>query len=90
MSVSLAGGVRHPKIYAYVIDAFQSTPNGLGGRPGAGLIKVGYTDRDVDVRIKEQLNTVKMRPAPRMTCFSREAAITDDGRHSWTTTCTER
>lgn len=78
MSVSLAGGVRHPKIYAYTIDAYKHT-KWEGDRPGAGLIKVGYTDRDVDVRIKEQLNAVKMPATTPYDLLLAEAAMTDDG-----------
>jgi hypothetical protein len=42
MTVSLAGGVRHPKIYAYTIDQFAETA-WVGKRKGTGLIKVGET-----------------------------------------------
>ena len=34
MTVSLVGGVRHPKIYVYTIDQFASTP-WKGKRKGA-------------------------------------------------------
>ena len=57
MSISLAGGVRHPKIYAYTIDQYALTP-WEGGRVGAGLLKVGETQRDVLIRIKEQLAAI--------------------------------
>ncbi len=79
MSVTLAGGVKHPKIYAYTIDQFSATP-WVGKRAGAGLIKVGDTQRDVRVRIREQLAGVKMPVETPYDLLLVEAAITDDGR----------
>jgi hypothetical protein len=79
MTVSLAGGVRHPKIYAYSIDQYSETA-WVGERKGKGLIKVGETQRDVDVRIREQLNAVKMPVSTPYTLLLAESAITDDGR----------
>lgn len=38
----------HPTVYAYEL---------LGVASHRGYIKVGYTERDVDTRIKEQLHT---------------------------------
>ena len=78
MSVSLSGGVRHPKIYAYTLEAYKHT-TWEGARSGSGLIKVGYTDRGVDVRIKEQLNSVKMPTTTPYDLLLTEAAMTDDG-----------
>lgn len=79
MTVSLADGVRHPKVYAYTIDQFASTP-WKGKRDGAGLFKVGYSERDVRVRIREQLAAVKMPIETQPEQLLVEAAITDDGR----------
>jgi hypothetical protein len=79
MTVSLAGGVKHPKIYAYTIARF-STTKWEGKRPGAGLIKVGQTQRDVCVRIREQLEQIKLPVATKPDILLVEAAITDDGR----------
>ena len=79
MTVSLAGGVKHPKIYAYTIDRFAKT-RWEGKRPGAGLIKVGQTQRDVRVRIREQLEQIKLPVATEPDILLVEAAITDDGR----------
>jgi len=79
MTVSLVGGVRHPKVYAYTTDAYKDTP-WRGDRQGKGLIKVGYTDRDIHVRIKEQLHAVKMPTTTPYTILLAEAAITDDGQ----------
>ena len=79
MTVSLVGGVRHPKIYAYTIDQFASTP-WKGKREGAGLVKVGDTQRDVKVRIREQLAAIKMPVETVPDILLVEAAITEDGR----------
>lgn len=79
MTVSLAGGVRHPKIYAYTIEQFAETA-WVGDRKGKGLIKVGETQRIVDARIREQLNAVKMPVSTPYTLLLAESAITDDGR----------
>ncbi len=79
MTVSLVGGVKHPKIYAYTIDRFAKT-NWEGKRQGAGLIKVGQTQRDVRVRIREQLEQIKLPVATEPEILLVEAAITNDGR----------
>lgn len=79
MAISLAGGVRHPKIYVYQIDQFKESP-WTGGRPGKGLLKIGYTDRDVTVRIKEQLQGVKMPVDTPYDLLLAEPAITMDGQ----------
>ena len=79
MTVSLAGGVRHPKIYAYTIDQYADTA-WVGVRKGKGLIKIGETQRGVEVRIREQLNAVKMPVSTPYSLLLTESAITDDGR----------
>jgi len=79
VTVSLAGGVKHPKIYAYTIEQFAST-SWKGGRKGKGLIKVGETQRDVRVRIREQLAAIKMPVETVPDVLLVEAAITDDDR----------
>ncbi len=78
MTVSLAGGVRHPKIYAYTVPQYEHVPWD-GDRRGEGLIKVGVTDRDVAKRIHEQVAAVKMPLETPYTLFLAEAAITDAG-----------
>jgi hypothetical protein len=79
MSISLVGGVRHPKIYAYTINQYRNSP-WVGGREGSGLIKVGETQRDVLVRIREQLANITM-PVPTVPdILVVAAAITADGR----------
>lgn len=79
MAVSLAGGVRHPKIYAFMIDAYAETA-WVGARQGKGLIKVGETQRNVHLRIKEILESVKMPIATPYNLLLTESAITDNGK----------
>lgn len=78
MAIRVGDSVRHPKIYAYTIDAFSASP-WQGPRQGAGLIKIGDSDRDVKLRIREQLNSVKMPESTRYELFLVESAITDQG-----------
>jgi hypothetical protein len=77
--LSLAGGVRHPKIYAYKVEQFADT-SWVGKRKGSGLIKVGDTQRDVEVRIREQLQAIKMPVDTVPDILLVEAAVTEDGR----------
>jgi hypothetical protein len=79
VAVSLAGGVRHPKIYAYQLDKFKDE-KWTGNRPGKGLIKVGYTDRDVSARIREQLHGVKMPIDTPYELLLSQPAITNSGQ----------
>ncbi len=79
MSISLAGGVKHPKIYAYTIDQYKNTP-WVGGRAGKGLVKIGETQRDVRVRIREQLAAITMPVETVPDILLVEAALTDDDR----------
>ena len=51
----------------------------MGSRKGKGLIKIGDTQRDVDRRIREQLDGVKMPISTTYKLFLAESAITDDG-----------
>ena len=78
MTASLAGGVRHPKVYAYTFGEFANAP-WTGARNGEGLVKVGDTSRDVSVRIREQLNAVKLPVATPYKLLLAESAITDSG-----------
>ncbi len=77
MSV-LADGVRHPKIYAYTLDRYADML-WEGPRTGSGLLKVGYTEKDAEVRIREQLYQVKMPTSVQYDVLLVERAITDDG-----------
>ncbi|MCZ2813829.1 GIY-YIG nuclease family protein [Modestobacter sp. VKM Ac-2979] len=79
MTAALTGGVRHPKIYAYTTDAYENEA-WIGPREGKGLLKVGYTDLDVDQRIYKQLHGVKMPTPTAYEVQVVEAAIADDGR----------
>jgi hypothetical protein len=56
-----------PTIYAYEL---------VGVPDHEGLIKIGYTDRDVDTRIKEQLGTSKVK---HKILFKESAMYTDGG-----------
>ena len=78
MTASLAGGVRHPKIYAYRLARYDETP-WTGARRGKGLVKVGFTDRDAHVRIREQLDGVRMPVATDYELVLVAAAITNEG-----------
>jgi len=78
MTVTLAGSVKHPKIYAYTTDQYRDTA-WVGDRDGAGLIKVGYTEGDADKRIRTQLAGVKMPTAVAYEVLFTESAITADG-----------
>ncbi len=78
MTASLTGGVRHPKVYAYTFGEYEHAL-WKGPRQGSGLVKVGYTDRSVDVRLREQLNAVKMPTSVQPAWVIAESAIADDG-----------
>jgi hypothetical protein len=78
MAISLVDGVRHPKIYAYTLSQYKSTP-WKGNRKGAGLYKIGFTTRDVRTRISEQLAQVKMPTRSEPLDLLVEPAISDDG-----------
>lgn len=79
MSISLADGVKHPKIYAYTIEQYKNTA-WVGGRTGSGLIKVGETQRSVHKRIREQLAAIKMPVETYADILVVEPALTDDVR----------
>ena len=81
MKASPLDGVRHPKIYGFTTPDYKTTA-WKGPRQGKGLIKVGYTDRDVDTRIRESLNGIQMPEQARFELLLAEAALTDDG-HSF-------
>lgn len=78
MTVSLAGAIRHPKIYAWT-DADHDSVEWQGKRAGNGRIKVGYTDEDdADTRIRKSrgVNTPDAKPYKILLV---EPAITDSG-----------
>jgi hypothetical protein len=79
MTAILKDSVKHPKIYAYTTEQFADTP-WVGERQGNGLIKIGFTQRDAHVRIREQLDAVKMPVSTPYTLILAESAITNDGR----------
>jgi hypothetical protein len=55
----LLDGVRQPKIYAFELDSLADEP-WEGKRQGKGLLKVGYSERDVEARVNEAVNGLKM------------------------------
>ena len=77
MTIEITAGVRHPKIYAYTLEEYVDT-TWIGKRKGTGLVKVGYTDRDAHLRIREGFG-VKKPSAPRYELLLAEAAMTQSG-----------
>jgi hypothetical protein len=77
MSGVREGAVRHPKIYAWTDEQHAAVP-WTGGREGTGLVKVGFTDRDADARIRESRG-VKSPTTQAHQLLLTEAALTDDG-----------
>jgi hypothetical protein len=77
MTVLLEGGVRHPKIYAFTTPEYVDA-EWQGSRSGRGLLKVGDTDRDVRVRIRERLGIKRPDEQPYDLLLA-EAALNDDG-----------
>jgi len=78
MSITLDGGVNLPKIYVYSVPEYEKTP-WEGGRAGKGLLKVGFTAQDVDKRIRQQLQGVKMPTGLKFTLHLVETAVTNLG-----------
>ena len=48
---------RHPKIYAFTTPQYK-LGTWKGVKSGTGLLKIGYTERDVNERVKEQFSSV--------------------------------
>jgi hypothetical protein len=71
------GAVRHPKIYAWTDDEHAQV-TWTGGRDGVGLIKVGFTDRNVNDRIRESRGVKSPTTKPYQLLLA-EAALTDVG-----------
>lgn len=78
MTVTLAGSVKHPKIYAYTTPDYRDSP-WVGDRDGTGLLKVGYTEGDADRRIRQQLAGVTMPNEVKYDTLFVESAITVEG-----------
>jgi hypothetical protein len=81
VSASLLEGVRQPKIYAFALESLKGEP-WEGKRKGKGLLKVGYTERDVEARVRESVNGLKMPKKARADyeIVLSEAAETDSGQ----------
>jgi hypothetical protein len=78
MTFSLDEAVRHPKIYAYTTPIYKKT-KWVGSREGVGLLKIGFTDRNVNTRINEQLNAIKQPQKSEYEIVLAESAIDIDG-----------
>jgi len=64
VTISLVGGIRHPKIYAWT-DPDHNNVVWQGKRTGTGRIKVGYTDEDdahTRIRKSRGVNTPDSKP----------------------------
>ena len=78
MNAELTDGVRYPKIYGFTTPTYANR-EWKGQREGQGLIKVGYTDQDVNVRIKEILNPTKLPEPAAYDILLTASAIKPDG-----------
>lgn len=75
----LKPAVRQPKIYAYTFGQWAKQA-WSGARDGQGLFKVGYTEQDdVNKRIKQQVNAVKLPESTKYELALVEQAFTVDG-----------
>jgi hypothetical protein len=74
----LGDAVRHPKIYVWT-DEYHATVPWEGSRSGVGLVKVGYTGRDVRDRIRESRGVKSPVTKPYELLLS-ESAVRDDGK----------
>lgn len=67
---------RHPKIYAFTTPQYKFA-TWKGEKSGTGLIKIGYTERDVSERVKEQFSSVSPEENP-FEILHFESAIKED------------
>lgn len=67
-----------PQIYAYTTSHYKTT-SWQGGRTGQGLLKIGYTERDVVTRIWQQFPTAMPEKQP-FEVVHTEAALTNDNK----------
>ncbi|SHJ12539.1 T5orf172 domain-containing protein [Palleronia salina] len=70
------GRIGVPKIYAYTTPHYSDTP-WTGSREGTGLLKVGYTEKEVVDRIWQQFPTATPEKQP-FTILLEDQAVTDD------------
>lgn len=66
-----------PKVYAYTTPIYRTT-QWRGRRDGIGLLKIGYTEKDVRARVREQF-PIKLPDVTPFEIVYEEAAITDGG-----------
>jgi hypothetical protein len=71
------GAVRHPKIYVWTDDDHTQVA-WTGDRDGTGLVKVGFTDRDVHARIRESRGVRSPTAQPYQLLLT-ETAVTETG-----------
>ena len=57
MNTVLSTRPRYPKIYAFTTPQYKFV-EWAGKKSGAGLLKIGYTERDVIERVREQFSSV--------------------------------
>ena len=67
-----------PKIYAYTTPEFAKR-KWSGSREGIGLLKVGYTERDVEARMREHFPTKGPDKTPYKVMLV-DNAMTKDGK----------
>ena len=68
----------HPKIYAYTTPEFAKR-KWSGSKEGVGLVKVGYTERNIEDRMREHFPTKGPDKNPYTVLFVEEA-LTKDGK----------
>ena len=67
---------RHPKIYAFTTPQYKFSV-WEGEKTGGGLLKIGYTERDVEERVREQFSSVSPEKNP-FEILHAESAIKDN------------
>jgi len=67
-----------PKIYAYTTPQYKNLL-WQGKKEGKGLLKVGYTEKDVEQRVKEQFSTKRPESSP-FEILLNESAVDDGGK----------
>lgn len=76
MNTALFTRPRHPKIYAFTTPQYKFV-DWTGKKSGAGLLKIGYTERDVIDRVREQFSSVSPEKQPFEILYT-ESAVRED------------
>lgn len=79
MTERFFGEANRPQIYAYTQPQFADTP-WTGAKTGKGLLKVGYTTKNVQARVREQFPTIQPEEHPYQILLE-EVAIDAKGRY---------